>query len=132
MIPPRRDGYIMVNCIFVIQPTTTHMLPGPDLHQESYTYDNTGNLLKDSLGDQSGNLTSISTYPNNLFLHLIGTICLPVQEKDLLATLVYSDRSGNLQSNVVDSYVFFSSGRLTKETDADDNGQTVIKSLVYY
>jgi hypothetical protein len=102
--------------------------------QEDYTYDNNGNLLKDVLSDGYGNVSTISTYTYTAYHYnnLTGVIYLPVQAKNLPATETQTDGSGNPLASLTYTYVFDGSGRVTKETDAANNGQSVIKSYIYY
>jgi len=101
--------------------------------QEDYTYDKNENLLTDSLTDGYGNINSISTYTytNKSFINLVGAIYLPVQAKVVPATQVQKDGFGNLLASSTYSYVFDSMGRVIKETDAANNGQSVVKSYVF-
>jgi hypothetical protein len=102
--------------------------------QEDYTYDNNGNMITDIQSDGFGNVntTTTFTYTDKILNYSTSPIYLPIQSKDLPATQTQTDGSGNHISMVTYSYVFDSSGRVTKETDAIDNGESIVKSYVYY
>ncbi|HXB45956.1 MAG TPA: hypothetical protein VNV85_17950 [Puia sp.] len=103
------------------------------LAQDDYTSDNNGNMTKDIQSDGSGNIITISTftYTNNPLNYYLGPTYLP-QSKFLPATQVQTDGSGGPIASVTYSYVFDSSNRVVKETDALDNGESVVKTFIYY
>jgi hypothetical protein len=101
--------------------------------RDDYTYDNSGNLLKDVQGDGYGNVNLVytytyTTYPLNA---RINPTYYPLQAKYLPATLKLTDGFGNSQGSIAYTYVFDSSNRLTKETDTGDNGDVVTKTYIY-
>ena len=102
--------------------------------EDDYAYDNNNNLIKQVNSDGYGNINTISTitYTSKLFGFSINPIYLPVFSKNLPATQTQTDGSGNPIATVTYTYIFDSSGRVTQETDALDNGESVIKSYVYY
>jgi hypothetical protein len=101
--------------------------------QDDYTYDNNGNPIKDIQSDGYGNVNTVSTftYTNQLLNYSIGPTYIP-QSKNLPATQVQTDGLGNHIATVAYTYVFDSSNRVIKETDAVDNGESVVKTYVYY
>ncbi len=101
--------------------------------QDDYTYDNNGNPTKDIQSDGYGNVNTISTftYTDKLLNYSIGPTYIP-QSKNLPATQVQTDGSGSHIATVTYTYVFDSSNRVIKETDAVDNGESVVKTYVYY
>ncbi|HVU95318.1 MAG TPA: hypothetical protein VHE34_08845 [Puia sp.] len=102
--------------------------------RNDYTYDNNGNLVKDVEGDGSGGINSITTYTytNKTFQLATTPIYWPAQAKYLPATMTVKDGSGNPTATVTYAYVFDNAGRVTQETDAVDNGSSVVKSYIYY
>ncbi|MBS1666991.1 MAG: hypothetical protein JST58_06415 [Bacteroidetes bacterium] len=102
--------------------------------QEDYTYDSNGNLVKDIESDGSGNIsmTTTYTYNNYSFVNLLSPVFLPIQSKNLPATMTQKDGSGGLIGSIGYSYVFDSSNRLIKETDLANNGETVVKTYLYF
>ena len=101
--------------------------------RDTYTYDNNGNAIKDVEDDGSGTINSIKTYTytNQLLQVTTSPFYFPLFSKDLPATLAVTDGAGNSMGTVTYSYVFDSSGRVTKETDTEDNGYYVIKTYGY-
>lgn len=101
--------------------------------QDDYTYDNNGNPIKDIQSDGYGNVYTISTftYTDKLLNYSIGPTYIP-QSKNLPATQAQTDGLGNPIANLTYTYVFDSSNRVVKETDALDNGESVVKTYVYY
>ncbi len=101
--------------------------------QDDYTYDNNGNPVKDIQSDGNGNVNTVSTftYTNQLLNYSIGPTYIP-KSKNLPATQVQADGLGNHLATVTYTYVFDSSNRVIKETDAVDNGESVVKTYVYY
>ena len=101
--------------------------------QDNYTFDNNGNVIKDIQSDGSGNVITITTYTytGGILDYYIGPVYFP-QDKNLPATQIQTDGSGNLISSVAYTYVFDSSNRVIKETDAENNGQSVVKTFIYY
>lgn len=102
--------------------------------QEDFTYDNNGNLLKDIVSDGYSNVNTISTYTYTDYAYnpLYGPHYLPVLSKYWLATQIQTDGSGNILATITSTDVIDGNGRVTKETDLANNGQSVIKSLIYY
>jgi len=102
--------------------------------QDNYSYDNNGNLVKDVQGDGTGAINSVTTYTytNKAFQLAITPTYFPAQAKYLPATMTITDGSGNPTATVTYSYVFDSAGRVKQETDAANNGSSVIKSYIYY
>lgn len=101
--------------------------------QDDYTYDNNDNPIKDIQSDGYGNVNMISTftYTDKLLNYSIGPTYIP-QSKNLPGAQVQTDGSGNHIATVTYTYVFDSSNRVIKETDAFDNGESVVKTYVYY
>jgi hypothetical protein len=102
--------------------------------QEDYTYDSNGNLVKDIQSDGNGNvsMTTTYTYTSYPFVNLLSPTYLPIQSKNLPATMTQKDGSGGLIGSISFSYVFDSSNRVIKETDLANNGETVVKTYLYY
>lgn len=100
---------------------------------DDYTYDGNGNMLKDVTSDGQGNIAQITsfTYTNDPVTVTVNPAYFPPQSKDLPATEKVTDGAGDPLLSVTYSYVFDGSGRLTKETDAGDNGETGTKIYVY-
>jgi hypothetical protein len=101
--------------------------------RDDYTYDNSGNVLKDVQSDGYGNVNLIyaytyTTYPLNA---RINPTYYPLQAKFLPATLKLTDGFGNSQGSITYTYVFDSSNRLTKETDTDNAGNVSTKTYIY-
>ncbi|HEY4287875.1 MAG TPA: hypothetical protein VGN00_12305 [Puia sp.] len=101
--------------------------------RSDYTYDNDGNLIKDIETDGSGTVNTISTYTytNHRLNMPIDPIYYPLQSKYFPATQKQTDGAGNVIANVTYSYLFDSSGRITKETDMLDNGEVATKTYIY-
>jgi len=108
---------------------------GAEIYSENdYTYDNNGNAIKEVDSDGNGDVNTISTftYTDKPLNFSTSPSYLPVASKYLPATKSQTDGSGNPIATVTYSYVFDSQGRVTKETDSFDNGETVVRSYVYY
>ncbi len=101
--------------------------------RDDYTYDNNGNVLKDTQSDGYGdvNLVYAYTYTAYPLNARINPTYYPLQAKYLPATLKLTDGFGNSQGTVTYTYVFDSSNRLTKETDTGDNGDVATKTYIY-
>jgi hypothetical protein len=101
--------------------------------RDDYTYDNSGNLLKDVQSDGYGdvNLIYAYTYTTNPVNVRVNPTYYPLQAKYLPATLKLTDGFGNSQGNISYAYVFDSANRLTKETDTADNGDVATKTYIY-
>jgi hypothetical protein len=101
--------------------------------RETYTYDNNGNMIKDVEDDGTGriNNTSTYTYTNKPLQFTINPTFYPFMSKMLPATKKVVDNLGTVNGIVTYEYVFDSAGRVTKETDTEDNGDYVIKSYAY-
>jgi hypothetical protein len=101
--------------------------------RDDYTYDNSGNGIKDVQSDGQGNVLTISTftYTNKPLSVTISPIYFAPGSKYLPATQQQTDGTGNLIASVTYSYVFDSSGRLTKETDTINNGEVASKTYIY-
>jgi hypothetical protein len=69
-----------------------------------------------------------TTYPLNV---RINPTYFPAGSKYLPATQKLTDGFGNSLGTITYSYVFDSSGRLSKETDSADNGDLVVKTYIY-
>jgi hypothetical protein len=129
------EGYIYSGKLLMRKYTYDYFtVQGPLITtQDDYTYDNNGNPVKDIQSDGSGNVNTVSTftYTDKLLNYSIGPTYL-AQSKNLPATQVQTDGSGNPIASVTYTYVFDSSNRVIKETDAVDNGESVVKTYVYY
>ena len=101
--------------------------------RDDYTYDNSGNVIKDVQSDGQGNINTISTYTytNKPLDVTINPIYFAPGSKYLPATQQQTDGSGNPIATVTYSYAFDSSGRLTKETDSLGNGEVATKTYIY-
>jgi hypothetical protein len=101
--------------------------------RDTYTYDSKGNMIKDVEDNGVGGINTIKTYTYTDKLLQVSTspVYVPLFSKNLPATLTVTDGAGNVYGTVTYSYVFDSSGRLTKETDMEDNGGYVIKTYGY-
>jgi len=101
--------------------------------RDDYTYDNSGNGIKDVQSDGQGNILTISTftYTNKPLSVTISPIYFAPGSKYLPATQQQTDGTGNPIASVTYSYVFDSSGRLTKETDTINNGEVASKTYIY-
>jgi hypothetical protein len=101
--------------------------------RDDYTYDNNGNLLKDVQSDGYGNVSLVYayTYTTDPITARIKPTYYPLQAKYLPATLTLTDGFGNPQGTITYTYVLDSSSRLTKETDAADNGDVSTKTYIY-
>jgi hypothetical protein len=101
--------------------------------RDDYTYDNNGNGIKDVQTDGQGNVLTISTftYTNKPLSVTISPIYFAPGSKYLPATQQQTDGTGNPIASVTYSYVFDSSGRLTKETDTINNGEVASKTYIY-
>jgi hypothetical protein len=107
---------------------------GPQIYmQEDYTYDNAGNMIKNIQSDGHGNVNTILTftYTDKALNYSIQPVYLPAG-KYLPATQTETDGNDNEIVSIVYTYEFDSSGRVTKEMDTADNGESVIKSYIYY
>ena len=71
------------------------------------------------------------TYTDKLLQVTTNPIYYPLPSKNLPATLTVTDGAGNAIGTVTYTYVFDSSGRVTKETDTEDNGDYVVKIYGY-
>ena len=102
--------------------------------QEDFTYDGNGNLVKDIQSDGNGNVSMVTTYTytSYSFVNLLSPIYLPIQSKNLPASLTQTDGSGGSLGSISFSYVFDSNNRVIKETDLSNNGETVVKTYLYY
>ena len=101
--------------------------------RDDYTYDNSGNVIKDAQSDGYGNVNQVSTYTytTNPVNATISPTYFPQQSKYLPATLKQTDGFGNSQGSITYAYVFDSSKRLTKETDTDNSGNVSTKTYIY-
>jgi hypothetical protein len=101
--------------------------------RDDYTYDNSGNMLKDVQSDGYGDVSLVYTYTytTNPITARINPTYYPLQAKYLPATLTLTDGSGNPQGIITYTYVFDSSNRLTKETDTGNNGDVSTKTYIY-
>jgi YD repeat-containing protein len=102
--------------------------------RDTYTYDNNGNGIKDVQDDGFGtiNTTTTFTYTNKPTQVTTNPTYLPVASKDLPATQVVTDGSGNVQANVTYAYVFDSAGRVIQVTSTDVSGIYSVKTYTYY
>jgi hypothetical protein len=129
------EGYIYSGRLLLVKTTYDYSaITGAQISmQDEYTYDNNGNAIKDVQTDGFGNVNTISTftYTDKLLNYSIGPTYIP-QSKNLPATLVQTDGSGSHIATITYTYVFDSSNRVIKETDAVDNGESVVKTYVYY
>lgn len=128
-------GYVYSGKLLMQKSTYDYSaLTGAEINtQDDYTYDNNGNPIKDIQSDGYGdvNTTSTFTHTDKLLNYSIGPTYIP-QSKNLPATQVQTDGSCNHIETVTYTYVFDSSNRLTKETDALDTGESVMETYVYY
>jgi hypothetical protein len=101
--------------------------------RDDYTYDNSGNVIKDVQTDGQGNVNTIFTYTytNKPMNVKISPIYYAPASKYLPATQQHSNGTGNPTASVIYSYVFDSSGRLTKETDLINNSEVDTKTFIY-
>jgi hypothetical protein len=101
--------------------------------RDDYTYDNSGNVLKDVQSDGYGNVNQVNsyTYTTSPVNATINPTYFPQQSKYLPATLKVTDGFGNSQGSVTYAYVFDGSNRLTKETDTDNSGNISTKTYIY-
>jgi hypothetical protein len=101
--------------------------------RDDYTYDNNGNGIKDVQSDGQGNVLTISTftYTNKPLTVTVSPGYFAPGSKYLPATQQQTDGTGNPIATVTYSYVFDSSGRLTKETDTINNGEVATKTYIY-
>lgn len=101
--------------------------------RDDYTYDNNGNLLKDTQSDGYGDVSTISsfTYTTHAVNVTINPTYQPLQAKYLPATETITDGNGSLLHTLTYTYTFDGSGRLTKETETADNGEIGTKTYVY-
>lgn len=101
--------------------------------RDDYTYDNNGNGIKDVQTDGQGNIitTSTYTYTNKPLNVTTSPIYFAPGSKYLPATLQQSDYNGNQIAAITYSYLFDSSGRLTKETDSVNTGEVATKTYIY-
>lgn len=100
---------------------------------DDYTYDNSGNMVKDTQTDGSGNVNQISTltYTTKPLTVSINPTYFAPASKYLPATEKVTDGVGNSLGSVSFAYTFDGSGRLTVETDTEDNGAVATKTYVY-
>jgi|SRR6185437_6157426 len=101
--------------------------------RDDYTYDNGGNLLKDVQSDGYGTVNQVTayTYTTHPINVSINPTDEPLQAKYLPATATLTDGTGSHLGTITYTYTFDGSGRLTKETDAADNGDLVVKTYIY-
>ena len=100
--------------------------------RDTYTYDNNSNVTKDVQDDGNGNIqqTTTYTYTDKAIQISINPSYMPIG-KNLPATATVTDGSGIPIGKVTYTYVFDNSGRLTQETDTQDNGSYVVKTYNY-
>jgi hypothetical protein len=85
--------------------------------QDDYSYDNNGNAVKDIQSDGNGNVYIISTltYTNQLLNYSISAPYFVPLSKNLPATEVQTDGSGNAIGSVNITYVYDNSGRVKQQ-----------------
>lgn len=128
------EGYVYNGSLLAAKLTYDYSTYGTYIDfRDDYSYDNNGNLLKDTQSDGYGDVSQVSafTYTTHPLSVTINPTYQPVQAKFLPATQTLTDGSGNHLGTVTYTYTFDSSGRLTQETDAADNGDVSVKSYVY-
>lgn len=128
------EGYTYNGGLLTRLMTYNYSSSGSTIYSEDdYTYDNNGNGVKDVNSDGYGNINMVYTFTYTTYPLEVRVVpaYIPAGSKYLPATLSLTDGSGNSLGTVTYSYVFDNSGRLTKETDAVDNGDVVVKTYIY-
>ena len=128
------EGYAYSGSQLVHLVTYSYSSSGSEIETiDDYTYDNNGNMIKDMQTDGSGNVNQISTltYTNKPLKVTINPTYFAPASKYLPATEKVTDGGGNALGTVTFAYTFDGSGRLTKETDTEDNGAVATKTYVY-
>lgn len=101
---------------------------------DTYTYDVSGILLRDVQNTGGApTTTTVYTYSGSPYPYQMTTSPFAVvnQLKYLPATQTIYDGGGNVTATVTYTYVLDSTGRVTQETDTQDNGDYVIKRYHY-
>ncbi len=128
------EGYTYSGGLLTRLMTYNYSYAGSTIYSEDdYTYDNNGNGIKDVNSDGYGNINTIYTFTYTTYALKvrIDPTYLPAPSKYLPATQQLTDGFGNSLGTITYSYVFDSSGRLSKETDSADNGDVVVKTYIY-
>jgi hypothetical protein len=128
------EGYVYNGTVLTTLFTYFYVNGSPTIDsRDDYTYDNSGNIIKDAQSDGFGNVNLVYayTYTTNPINARINPTYYPLQAKFLPATLKLTDGFGNSQGIITYTYVFDSSNRLVKETDAADNGDVSTKTYIY-
>lgn len=128
------EGYLYNGSLLATMFTYSYSSYGTSIDsRDDYTYDNAGNLLKDVQSDGYGTVNQVTAYTYTTYaMNLpVNPTYQPVQAKYLPATETLTDGSGNHLGTITYTYAFDGSGRLTKETEAADNGDAAVKTYVY-
>jgi hypothetical protein len=106
----------------------------PSIFQQvSYTYDANGNAIKTVQTDGQNSYQYINEYTYTdkpAQLPVVLPVNIQVPAKNLPATQVISI-AGSQTKTITFTYVFDASGRLTKETDSEDDGEVTVKTFTY-
>jgi len=128
------EGYTYAGGLLTRMMTYNYSSAGSTIYSEDdYTFDNNGNGIKDVNSDGYGNINTIYTFTYTTYAlkTRINPTYFPAASKYLPATQKLTDGFGNSLGTITYSYVFDSSGRLSKETDSADNGDVAVKTYIY-
>ena len=103
--------------------------------KETYTYDASGNMIKQTDTDASGAVTETKTSTYNTIAAdygLFNTLYRPLPYKNLPVTITTKSASGNIIAVESRAYTFDSNNRVRTETDSDNYGNVVVKTFLYY
>jgi len=103
--------------------------------KETYTYDNNGNMIKQTDTNASGAITLTTTLIYNTIVaspFTMNTVYRPIVSKNLPVTTIYTSPSGQNAGTLNMAYTFDNNNRIVTQTDSDNYGNVVVKKFLYY